>query len=397
MVARTSRLNSRHASLQTPAGRRPRQRLLEALEDRTLLSSTLFVTAPGGTADATHFSTLQAALAIANAGDTIMLQSGFAPGTFITTALSQAATAGANMIRTVASLDVGDVISIGSGGTDTVERDLVIGVQLSELGDYIVSLATPLSLSHTGSTVNAANSPTIGIAKAITLTAGDGGAVLPFNLEVWSNTTGAMLSNFSMTHTGANNLMLDGSGNTLLHLTVGNNLTLNSADNNSLSSLTVSNSLTVSAGSSGNTVSNSTLNRVTLKTGSNTNTFTQNTMASLMAEGTGDASGHDSFNQNTFTGRVWITGNSTTPTADSFAGNTFTITTGEALHMENASGTTVSQNTFTDADAGMNVLLGAQFRQPGHPWQSHHDERLAGYGHLRLLRRHQLSQRRYPR
>ena len=49
--------------------------LIEALEPRTLLSATLFVTTsvPG---DSTHFGTLQGALAVAVSGDTIVLQSG---------------------------------------------------------------------------------------------------------------------------------------------------------------------------------------------------------------------------------------------------------------------------------------------------------------------------------
>jgi len=84
---RTSGYNfkQRRATRRAAHGRRPHRfadRFLEYLEDRTLLSA-LFVTSPSTPTDATHFQTLQDALAVASPGDTIRLQAGFSTGTVL--------------------------------------------------------------------------------------------------------------------------------------------------------------------------------------------------------------------------------------------------------------------------------------------------------------------------
>jgi len=196
--------------------------LLEALESRTLLSATLFVT-PAVPPDATHFQTLQGALTMAARGDTIVLQSGFSPGTFVTTALTQAAAAGATFLHTAAALDVGDVISIGNNiGGDTLERNLITAVTALGPNDYLIALASPLLAAHSGSVVDANNGtlgPAIGLAQGITLTA-DSGVVLPFNLEIWQGGASSQttLANLNM---GAYSLLIDGNGSTINNCTLG--------------------------------------------------------------------------------------------------------------------------------------------------------------------------------
>lgn len=220
-------------------GASPRRRqLLEALEDRTLLSATLFVTSASTPSDATHFQTLVAALAAASPGDTIDLQSGFATG----------------------------------------------------LSGSAIQVSTP-----------------------VTLTA-DPGVVLPCNLEIAAS--GVTLSDLTMS-TGTI-LFLDGSSTV---------------------------------------VTNSTLPKVTIDSGSNANTFSNDTIAALSSMGGGNANGHDSFNNNTFTGKVAITGNDSADTDDAFTGNVFTGSAATALDLEHASGTTVQNNTFTDTLAAANVLM----------------------------------------
>ncbi len=208
------------------------ERLLEPLESRTLLSSTLFVTATGVPADGTHFHTLQAALVVAHAGDTIQLQAGF-----------------------------------------------------------VADPSTPQPIV---------------INQGITLSA-DAGVTLPLNLEIGAGVSGVTLSNIA----GAN--------------------------------------LTFDAGSFGNAVTNSSFNKVTLSGGSHNNTFTGDTIATLTAAGVNDASGHDLFQNNTFTGMVTLNGNTTSATADTFTNNTFTVANGDALTLNDATGTIVQGNTIHDS------------------------------------------------
>jgi hypothetical protein len=325
-----------------------------------LLSSTLFVTPTSVPADGTHFRTLQDALAAAVAGDTICLQAGFSAGTFNATTLSAAATAGATSIRTAAALDVGDVVSIGNTSGDPLERALVTGVSATGDGDFFLTLATPLQFDHTGSPVSAANAsttgPTIGINKAITLTA-DPGVVLPFNLEIWQGAGGVTLTHLKLTAAPATSLFIDGDGNTITDVTVANQLVLTNAHNNTLSGVTVSGRLDVGAGSSGNTVSGSALAQVQLRAGSHHNSFLQNTVGKLTAAGVGDGGGHNLFQQNAFNGQVKITGNATTATEDQFLGNTFTVASGDALTLEHATGTVVQGNTIKAAGAFANALV----------------------------------------
>jgi hypothetical protein len=192
----------------------------EALESRTLLSSTVYV-APG-MPDATHFQTLQAALAVAVTGDTVILQPGFSGGSFVTTHLSQIATAGATSIHTAVALDVGDVITIGTNTNgDIAERNIVTAITASAAGDFIITLASPLSAAHNGSIVDATNGtqgPTIGLSAGITLTA-QAGAVLPFNLEIWPGSTATTLSQVNM---GSFTLFIDSNGNTISDSTLRN-------------------------------------------------------------------------------------------------------------------------------------------------------------------------------
>ena len=362
MVANIFDLSAIHTTnhfKQRPAHRL--SRLLEALEQRTLLSSTLFVTAPGVPSDATHFQTLQAALVVAATGDTVVLQNGFSAGTFVSTSLSQPATAGATTIHTAASLDVGDVISVGvNSGGQTQERMLVTNVATSGSGDFLVTLASPLGFNHpsgasVSATLNSSTGPTIGIVNGITLTA-DPGVVMPFNVEIWQTATGVTLSDLNLSAAGANNVLVDGDGNTLTNLTAGNQITLNNAHGNSIDRVTVNQALVVAAGSSGNTVSNSTLAQVMLSTDSHGNSFVHNTIASMTSQGLSDNNGQDSFSSNTFTGAVVINGNQTTATTDSFVGNTFTVSNADALTLNNASGTTIQGNTFSESSDFANAV-----------------------------------------
>lgn len=315
--------------------------LFENLEPRTLLSATLYVSATGMPADGAHFQTLQAALAVAVAGDTVELQDGFSAGSFIATSLKTTVSAGVTSLRTAAALDVGDVVSIGNmDGSDPLERALVTGVSAGGADDFVITLASPLTFSHaTGCPVDAANSgttgPTIGITRAISLTA-DSGVVVPFNLEIWQTATGVTLRNLTLNN--GNSLYLDGDGNTL--------------DNVQLTG-----SLEVEAGSSGNTLSNSALASVRLNPGSRDNTFMGNVIGALAASGAGDFSGHDVFLGNMFTGAVKITGNATLPTADSFIGNVFTVSRGNALTLEHADGTLLQGNTFTISGNYANAIV----------------------------------------
>jgi hypothetical protein len=186
-------------------GRKP---FLEALESRTLLSSTLFVTTTIQP-DATHFPSLQAALAAANAGDTIQLQSSLSPGIFTSTVLTQSAAAGSTSLHTAAALDVGDIITLNGGN---YERALITAFSQVGPGDYLLSLATPLLLSHSGA-VDASNNPTIGLAKGVTLTA-DPGVTLPFNLEIWNAPASSSIT-LSALDLGTHSLAIDGSSSTI--------------------------------------------------------------------------------------------------------------------------------------------------------------------------------------
>jgi hypothetical protein len=215
-------------------------RFFEPLESRTLLSSTLFVSGLGVPLDGTHFHSLQSALVVAQAGDTIHLQSGYA------------------------------------GDAETT---------------------SPLVID-----------------KGITLSA-DSGVTLPVNLEIGAGVSGVVLSHIA----GAN--------------------------------------LTFNAGSFGNSVNDSSFGQVLLQGGTHHNTFTHNTIGQLTALGGDDASGHDAFVNNTFTGMVTISGNPSADTADSFTGNTFTVSNGDALTLDGASGTTVSGNIITDSSPFASGIL----------------------------------------
>jgi hypothetical protein len=329
---------------------------LEALEARTLLSATLFVTSPLTPQDASHFQTLQSALAVAVPGDTIILQSGFSAGTFNSTTLIAPANAGDNTIHTAASLQVGQVVTIGTTNfSDPAERALVTAVTQNAANDFTVTLANPLDFSHLNSPVDATNASTLGktiaIDKAITLTA-DAGVVLPFNLDVWKNTSGATLSNLNLTSFPATSLFLESGAhdNTLTNINAANQVVLTDASNNSFTNITVGNRLFLDAGSSNNLVTSSNLKQLTLRPGSHHNTFTHSTIGSLTATtNSSTLSGNDTFLQNTFTGPVNVTGNLAGPTNDLFSANSFNASNGDALVLLNADGTTLTGNTFSVA------------------------------------------------
>lgn len=343
-----------------------RARYFESLESRTLLSSTLFVTSPLTPQDATHFQTLQSALAVALPGDTIVLQSGFSLGNFNQTALSAPAVAGSNTLRTLAPLEVGQVVTVGTNSsTDLAERVLVTAVSATGAGDFLVTLASPLAFSHVGSLVDATNATSIGmtiaIDKALTLTA-DSGVVLPFNIALWKNTSGATLSNLNLTSTPSSSLFLESgaSGNTLLNIHAANQVFLDNASNNTLTNITAGGRLFIDAGSSGNLVTGSTLKQLTLRPGSHHNTFTFSTIGGLNAVGgTLSGSGYDTFKNNAFTGQVKVTGNLAAPTGDSFLNNTFKVDTGDALTLLRADGTTLAGNIVTASrDFARGIVIG---------------------------------------
>ena len=328
-----------------------RRQQLETLEARTLLSTTLLVTAPTTPADATHFPTLQAALAAAVAGDTVILQSGFAAGTFVTTSLTAPVAAGTNTIRTRAAPDVGEIVTIGTTtSADPAERALVVAVSADDAGDFLVTLADPLQYGHISSPVDATNSSsigkTLGVNKAITLTA-EAGVVLPFNLDVWKGTSGATLSNLNLTTGTATSVFVDADGNTLSHVWAANQIVLTNAHNNTLIAVTAGNRLTVDTGSSGNVISGSTLKDVALRVGSNHNTFLGNSIGSLTASGGVSGNGYDVFQGNAFTGAVKIRGNLNGPTNDGLADNTFVQSTADGLSLTRADGTVLTGNTIT--------------------------------------------------
>lgn len=328
---------------------------IEPLESRTLLSATLYVTAPGGVSDATHFGTLQAALLVAMPGDTILLQPGFAMGAFASGTLVGSVAAGATTLRATAAMEVGQVVSIGNTfGTDPLERALVTGVTATGEGDFWLTLATPLLFAHTGSAINGMNSgttgATIGIGKALTIS-GDPAAgapvALPFNLEIWRGVSGVTLSNLSLTVSPATSIYVNGDGNTLLNVNVSNQVMLTNADNNTLVNVTTGSRLYVDTGSSGNVFRDSTFRSVQLRSGTHHNMFVRNAIAGLRATGGGDLNGNDVFEQNTFTGAVAIIGNTATATSSRFVNNTFTIASGSALTLDRASGTSLTGNVFT--------------------------------------------------
>ncbi len=335
--------------------RRGSAKQFEPLEQRTLLSATLFVTGPGGSVDSTHFGTLQAALMVAVTGDTILLQPGFAMGTFGNTTLVGTSNAGDTTIRVAAAnLDVGEVVSIGTTtGTDPLERALVTSVVPSGTGDFLVTLATPLLFSHTNSPVNALNSsttgPTIGLAKGLTLSAdpAGGNVTMPFALEVWTGTTGAKVSNLNFTTGSASSVFVDGDGNSFSGLVVSNQILLSNAHGNTFSNVTVNNRLFVDTGSTGNLITDSTLKSLQLRTGTNHNSFLRNTIGPLTAIGsTLNANGGDLFQDNTFTGKLTLTGNSTSATNTAFVHNTFTVASGNILVLEHVDGAILQNNTF---------------------------------------------------
>ncbi len=330
--------------LSLPKSRRRRKQLFEQLESRALLSATLFVTDAATPVDATHFHTLQAALAAAVTGDTVHLQAGFSAGTFLSTTQTLNSAVGDTAIRTALALDVGDVITIDAGAKQ--ERDLVTAVTATGSGDFSLTLATPLQFTHSGANINSGNAfsvgPIIGINKGITLTADANAGPLPFDVEIWQGTTGVTLSNLQFTGSGnsANAVMVD-----------------TGAHGNVLSNLTISGRLLLDTGSSATSVSGSNLHQVTINTGSHDNTLTGNTIAALTAAGTGDSNGHDLFQQNTFTGSVKITGNDTLATNDSLLNNTFTVASGNGLILLNADGTLLQGNTVTDSVDGANAVM----------------------------------------
>jgi hypothetical protein len=337
---------------------------LESLESRTLLSATLFVTAPGGPADATHFPTLQAALMVAASGDTIYLQPGFDAGVFNSALLIGSAAAGDTSIRVSEALAVGQVVSIGTtSAVDPLERALVTAVTSTPLGDYLVTLATPLQFDHTGSPINGTNSNTtgvtIGIAQGLTLTAdpaAPGPVVLPFNLELWRGAGSVTVSKFALTTAPGTSLYINSDGNTITDVTVANQVVLTNASHNRFSGIAVHSRLFIDSGSSGNTVADSSLNSVQLRSGTHHNTFLRNAIGSLKAFGIGDSNGYDLFQGNTFTGAVTLVGNSASPTNTVFRGNTFSVATGKPLVLESATGTVVDGNTLITAGSFATAL-----------------------------------------
>src|SRR4051812_34870482 len=96
--------------------------LCDMLEPRTLLSATLYVSPAATPLDSTHFHALQAALAVAVNGDTVVLQPGFSAGTFVNTLISRPSAAGATTLYAAAALQVGEVISVGAlSASDTLD------------------------------------------------------------------------------------------------------------------------------------------------------------------------------------------------------------------------------------------------------------------------------------
>lgn len=329
----------------------------EPLESRTLLAATLYVSAPGVPTDATHFDTLQAALVVATSGDTIYLQPGFSMGAFNSATLVGSVAAGETMLRVTNELAAGQVVSIGAtSGADPLERALVTAVTPTLMGDFLVTVATPLLFAHTNSPISGTNAstsgPTIGIATGLTLAADPaaGGLVtLPFSLELWKGVSGITISDLALTTAPATSLYINGSGNTLSNLAIANQVVLTNAGNNTLAHITVGNRLFVDTGSSGNLFTDSTFNSVQLRSGSHHNTFLRNAIAGLKAFGVGDTNGGDLFQANTFTGNVTIVGNTHSPTLSAFLDNTFTLTTGKPLILENAGGTVIQGNLIVTA------------------------------------------------
>ena len=202
------KLNSRKTRV--VRDRRTRRELhLEMLESRTLLSSTLLV-GSGTPNDATHFSTIQSALAAAVDGDTIVLFPGLSFGMFASTSMFGATAAGDMTITVPTAPDVSEIISIGMGSPDDpVERDLVTGMTPTAWGGFDLTLASPLQFDHSFSPVDGLNSqlggPALGINKSVTLTTNaDQNITLPFNLEVWGNTTGVTVSAHILTPANPN-------------------------------------------------------------------------------------------------------------------------------------------------------------------------------------------------
>jgi hypothetical protein len=181
-------------------------------------------------------------------------------------------------------------------------------------GSHFQSLSSALAWAQVGDTIHVVSGYVKGAMepsslvfdKALTLVA-DAGVALPFTIEVGSGVSGVTMSGVS----GA--------------------------------------TLVFDAGSFGNSVSDSVLSQVTLKGGSHNNTFTHDSISGLTALGGDDASGHDLFQNGTFTGAVTINGNATTATGDTFANNTFAVSNGDALTLNGASGTTVQGNIVADS------------------------------------------------
>ncbi len=216
----------------------------------------------------------------------------------------------------------------GLGLLDWLESRMLLSATL-----FVTSSSTPQDATHfqtlqaallaasAGDTVDlqagfsAGGATTVEISTAITLTS-DAGVTVPFSLDIAAGVSGVRLSGLTM-----------GSGTTLF------------------------------LDGTGNTITGCTLPRVVLNSGSNHNGFTQDSIGGLTAEGGGNSNGNDVFQNDSFTGRVAITGNDSAQTDDSFTGDTISVASAEALVLFKASGTQVQNSTITDTQASANAVM----------------------------------------
>jgi Domain of unknown function (DUF4214) len=313
---------------------------LESLEDRSVPAT--LVVGTGGNLGLPHFSTLQAALATAAAGDTILVenqgvQAGQYTGNGVTLSADAAKAATSITVNNPAiPYQVGNLVQIVDGGVTTTT--VVDAVAAASATTTTLTLHDGLAAAATKATgvVNTTNGTTALDKNNLTIQ----GDVQPgqtqvaaFNipsLNAWAGTTGLTTTNVATAVNGASKITI-------------NNDTLNAA--------------TVDDGSNTNTISNSTLNTLTVtgnvanKTGNGSNTITGNTVNGftfLTGNTTGNTTG-DSLSKNTFRNSVTVTQDD----GISFSNNTFTANSADALSITATDKASVTGNTFTIT--GVNV------------------------------------------